>query len=84
MVNNESPTSRVLARSQLSEATHVIYPEGSHREGGEASQREAGYSEGSQREAGNWTKTCFHVVESWLEDSVKLQQRQEEKIYRVK
>ena len=56
----------VLARSQFSEATHVIYPEGSHREDGD------------------WTKTSFHLVEQWLEDSVKLKQRQEEKFYRVK
>ena len=56
----------VLERSQLREATHVIYPEGSHREDG------------------GWMKTSFHVVEQWLEDSVKLKHRQEEKFYRVK
>ena len=57
---------RVLARSQLSEATHVIYPEG------------------SRRDDGVWMKTTFHVVEQWLEDSIKLKQRQEEKLYRVR
>ena len=29
------------------------------------------------------TKT-HHVLEQWLEDSVKLKERQEEKLYRVK
>ena len=74
----------MLARSQLREATHVIYPEGSHREAGEGSHREAWDPDGSQRENGDWLKSSFHVMESWLEDSIKLQQRQEEKIYRVR
>ena len=42
------------------------------------------YPEGSRREEGGWMETSFHVVEQWLEDSIKLKQRQEEKLYRVK
>ena len=49
----------------MSEATHVIYPEG-----------------GSIKVEGK-TK-AHHVIEQWLEDSVKLKECQEEKLYRMK
>ena len=59
---------RLLASSQIREATHVIYPKGF-----------------SLTADGKTKKTTYHhVVEQWLEDSVKLKECQEEKLYRVK
>ena len=59
----------MLPASRISEATHVIYPEGG--------------SIKSQEEKEKKRKT-HHVIEQWLEDSVKLKECQEEKLYRVK
>ena len=53
--------------SQLGEATHVIYPEGS-----------------SGDFTGKSNKTTFHVIEQWLEDSIKLKECQEEKLYKLR
>ena len=59
---------RLLPSSQIREATHVIYPKGF-----------------SLTADGKTKKTTYHhVVEQWLEDSVKLKECQEEKLYRVK
>merc|ERR1712223_1061071 len=58
---------RSLPMSQLGEATHVIYPEGS-----------------SGDFAGKSNKTTFHVIEQWLEDSIKLKECQEEKLYKLR
>ena len=37
---------------------------------------------------GKWNeelaKNAFHVVDQWLEDSIKLKERQDEKLYRVR
>ena len=60
----------MLSASRISEATHVIYPEG-----GSIIKVEEGKTKR--------TKT-HHVIEQWLEDSVKLKECQEEKLYRVK
>ena len=53
--------------SQLGEATHVIYPEGS-----------------SGDLAGKSNKTTFHVIAQWLEDSIKLKECPEEKLYKLR
>ena len=58
---------RSLPISLLSEATHVIYPEGS-----------------SGDFTGKSNKTTFHVIEQWLEDSIKLKECQEEKLYKLR
>ena len=58
---------RSLPMSQLGEATHVIYPEGS-----------------SGDLAGKSNKTTFHVIAQWLEDSIKLKECQEEKLYKLR
>merc|ERR1712004_621072 len=58
---------RSLPMSQLGEASHVIYPEGS-----------------SGDFAGKSNKTTFHVIEQWLEDSIKLKECQEEKLYKLR
>ena len=57
----------MLPASRISEATHVIYPEGGSIKSREEKKRET-----------------HHVIEQWLEDSVKLKECQEEKLYRVK
>ena len=62
------PRFRLLSASRISEATHVIYPAGGSIIKEEKTRR---------------TKT-HHVLEQWLEDSVKLKECQEEKFYRVK
>ena len=62
---------RLLPASQIREATHVIYPEG------------GSFMKVEVEEGGKRRKT-HHVVEQWLEDSVKLKERQEEKLYRAK
>ena len=66
------PRFRLLSASRISEATHVIYPAG-------GSITKVVEDEGKTRR----TKT-HHVLEQWLEDSVKLKECQEEKLYRVK
>ena len=58
---------RLLPASQISEATHVIYPEGGRINVEEKTKTET-----------------RHVIEQWLEDSIKLKERQEEKLYRVR
>ena len=61
----------ILGKDEQSEATHVIYPE-----------------ENDCAKGGKWNeelvKNAFHVVDQWLEDSIKLKERQDEKLYRVR
>ena len=65
----------ILSKVEQSEATHVIYPEG-------------GRQENDCANGGEWNKESaknpFHVVDQWLEDSIKLKERQDEKLYRVR
>ena len=65
----------ILGKDEQSEATHVIYPEGRRQENDCA-------------KGGKWNeelvKNAFHVVDQWLEDSIKLKERQDEKLYRVR
>ena len=62
----------ILGKDDQSEATHVIYPEGND----------------CASNGGKWNevlvKNAFHVVDQWLEDSIKLKERQDEKLYRVR
>ena len=66
----------ILGKDEQSEATHVIYPEGGRQENDCANN------------GGKWNeelaKNAFHVVDQWLEDSIKLKERQDEKLYRVR
>ena len=59
----------ILGKDGQSEATHVIYPEANDCANG-----------------ANWNEelNAFHVVDQWLEDSIKLKERQDEKLYRVR
>ena len=59
----------MLPASRISEATHVIYPEGGSIKSREEKEKK---------------RKTHHVIEQWLEDSVKLKECQEEKLYRVK
>ena len=71
--NARSITHRsILGKDEQSEATHVIYPEAND----------------CASNGGKWNeelvKNAFHVVDQWLEDSIKLKERQDEKLYRVR
>lgn len=66
----------ILSKVEQSEATHVIYPEGGRQENDCAS------NDGKWNE--ELVKNAFHVVDQWLEDSIKLKERQDEKLYRVR
>ena len=72
---NQFTLRSILGKDEQSEATHVIYPEGRRQENDCA-------------KGGKWNeelvKNAFHVVDQWLEDSIKLKERQDEKLYRVR
>ena len=62
----------ILGKDEQSEATHVIYPE----------ENDCASNDGKWNE--ELVKNAFHVVDQWLEDSIKLKERQDEKLYRVR
>ena len=65
----------ILSKVEQSEATHVIYPEGG---------RQQNYCAKGGKRNEELVKNAFHVVDQWLEDSIKLKERQDEKLYRVR